>query len=520
MTKDKEAYFPQPDRWSYLWLALGTLCMIFIGGSWLLPMAGWLASVFMLRFIRTQKLWRGYLLVVIGLSVANSIGWSIQNPTSFPAPVFGTVTGLFFSLAFLIDRVLVPHTRAEGKVPFTATLIFPLVTTASQFLFFNKFLFGSYGTWAYSQHGSLILKQLVSITGVWGLLFLMGWFASVINWAWEREFIWSDTRRGVLVFGGVLLLVLAYGSIRMTFAPLEAETVRVHSFTTEEAFGNKLITDEMIPLAQSDLTAFRSRTADINERIIQGSIREAKAGAQIVVWPEAAAIGIKEDIDALIAQGQAVASAENIYLAMGLLTINPNKDIDPRDTIELRLVVVDPSGEVVLNHLKYAYGLGDPLSQVELQTVDTPYGRLSGILCGDMDIPGVVKQVGHKGADILLIPSQETKPADSPWHVLFTSFRAIENGVSVVRPTAGGISIATDPYGRTLASMDHASTEERVMVAHVPIHRVGTIYSMVGDLFGWLTVAGFVVITGWVILKGRYSRSKEVISPEVQVPTE
>lgn len=105
--------------------------------------------------------------------------------------------------------------------------------------------------------------------------------------------------------------------------------------------------------------------------------------------------------------------------------------------------------------------------------------------------------------DILLNPSMENDYAGMFWHIRFAPFRAIENGVSVVRPTAGGISVVTDPYGRVLASMNHYTTQDRVMVAYVPTQGVRTIYGMVGDLFGWLNVIGFVLIAGWAILRGR-----------------
>ena len=489
---------PVSDRWSYLWLVLGTLLMIFIGGSWPLPLAGWLASVFMLRFMRTRKFLPGYLLLVCGLSIANTIAWQAENPLPFPAFVFGIVSGLSSSLPFPVDRLLAPRFRAQGRVPFVATLVFPLFLTASEFLFNNNLSVGGVGSWAYAQHSDLVMMQLVSITGIWGLTFLTGWFASVVNWAWERSFSWPEIRRGAAIFGGIFLLVVIYGNIRLTFFLPESETVRVHSFTTLETYGDQLIGEEMLPLAQSDPAAFRSRAASINQGYIEGSIREARAGAQIVVWPEAAVFGFQEDIDALVAQGQEVATQENIYLAMSVFIVDP-----AAESFTLRLLVADPSGEIVINHLKYAYGLGDPLNEVELQVVNTPFGWLSGIQCGDMDIPGVVQQVGRKGADILLIPSMESKPADLPWHVRFAPFRAIENGVSVVRPAAGGISVVTDPYGRVLASMNHYTTKDRVMVAHVPTQGVRTIYGMVGDLFGWLTVFGFVVIAVWGILRGR-----------------
>lgn len=65
---------------------------------------------------------------------------------------------------------------------------------------------------------------------------------------------------------------------------------------------------------------------------------------------------------------------------------------------------------------------------------------------------------------------------------------------------------ATDLYGRVLASMDHWRASEWVMVAQVPTRGVFTIYSAVGDLFGWLAVAGFTVIVVWQVVRGRRAR--------------
>jgi len=48
--------------------------------------------------------------------------------------------------------------------------------------------------------------------------------------------------------------------------------------------------------------------------------------------------------------------------------------------------------------------------------------------------------------------------------------------------------------------MDHFASEQRVMVAQVPTRGVRTIYSMIGDLFAWLCLAGFLLIAGASIL--------------------
>src|SRR5215472_1045460 len=53
------------DRLSYLWLALGIALLPFSAFEWAIPLAAWLAPVFLLRFVRTQPLLRGLLLVLL-----------------------------------------------------------------------------------------------------------------------------------------------------------------------------------------------------------------------------------------------------------------------------------------------------------------------------------------------------------------------------------------------------------------------------------------------------------------------
>jgi hypothetical protein len=62
--------------------------------------------------------------------------------------------------------------------------------------------------------------------------------------------------------------------------------------------------------------------------------------------------------------------------------------------------------------------------------------------------------------------------------------------------------------------MDAFGADDRVMVAQVPMHRVPTAYSVVGDLFGWLTVVGFLVIAGWAIIRGRRTKRTESVLSE------
>ena len=153
-----------------------------------------------------------------------------------------------------------------------------------------------------------------------------------------------------------------------------------------------------------------------------------------------------------------------------------------------------------------------------LHTAETPFGTLSGLICWDTDFPGTVLQSGRNGTDILLSPSLDFQDID-PLHAQMAMVRAIENGVAVVRVADNGLSAVYDPYGRTLATMDHFTGGERVIVAQVPTQGVNTVYPLIGDLFGWLAVIGFVVIIITGLLLGRRAKTAEpVVSEEDLAP--
>jgi len=492
------ARLPIPDRRSWLWLAIATVLFVFTYGMYRNPLAGLLVPLFLIRFLRTRKVGVGYLLMLLALMAANIIAWW-NNMPMMTAPVriiFGCIFGLLYTIPFLLDRALVG--RFSG---FAATLVFPFANAAFEFLTIWPNPTSTYGSLAYNQFSSLHLTQVASITGLWGVTFLVSWFASTANWIWEEGVDWPRIRRGVAIFAGVMLVVLAYGAIRLTYFFPEPGSVRMHGIV-ETDYTRTTWETELFPLSQTDPQAFRAQMTPVYERYLEATVREAQAGAEIVVWPEVAAEGFKEDLNSVVARAQDIARQEGIYLSVGLNIIGPGSYSEG----ENRLVLIDPRGEILVDYIKYGCTAFNMYS-VEIPTVETPYGRLATVLCCDLDFPYVIRQVSQKGVDILLVPSFEPTAAHITAHSRMASFRAIENGVSIFRPTAQGISLAIDPYGRTLGSMDATRVSERVFVVQLPNHRVSTVYSVVGELFGWLAAAGFLVIVVWGIVRGRKARA-------------
>ena len=512
------------DRLSYLWLALGILLFAFATVKWTIPLAAWLVPIFLLRFVRTQPLLHGILLVLL----ANVLVLTIELQGFFPLPGalnylapfgLGIGFGVIYILPYLIDRLITPRL---GGMP--GTLVFPLAMTTVSYLSALVNPFGTFGNPAYTQYGNLPLMQLVSVTGLWGIVFVMSWLASLVNWAWEQGFAWSKVRSGLLLYSGLLALVLMGGGARLAFFAPQGATVRVAGITASRArpLPPRSFDDEAQAVVffngkatEAQRQAIRPLFAQIDNDLLTRSRSEARAGAKVVVWPELGALVLQEDETAFLQQARSVARESGIYLDMGLAVILRPSEKPP--FAQDAAVIIDPNGNIVATYLKTRIiPVMETSWQVpgdgRLPVVATPYGRLATAICYDADFPSTILQAGQANVDILLRPTGDWREID-PLHAQMVTFRAIENGFSVVDQAKEGLSMAVDYEGHVLAASDYFTTDHQVMVAYVPMQGVHTIYTTIGDLFAWLSIAGLVVLIGFAIARRPKVREAGVAEP-------
>jgi apolipoprotein N-acyltransferase len=493
---------PTTNRWAYLWLALFALSAVF-GGKWTVAAAAWIGPVFGLRFLRSQKIGRGILLLWAALYIPILISWHGITPFPMPIyPIFMLINALIGVLPYLLDRVLSPRLAVNGQIPFKASFIFPLAVTASEFILMTGDPMGSFGAQAYTQYGFFVFAQLASITGMWGITFLVAWFGSVVNWAWEHNFEWKQIKAGAITYTAIFLLVCAYGAIRLWLNPEPTQTVKVASFTAEEFHP-----EELFPLMDTDMNDLRAQTTAIHQKYLEQTVSAAQDGAKIVLWPEMAGSGYFEDVETLLEQSQTMAKTAGIYLAVPALSLF-NDENRPDENI---LYIINPQGEIAIEHVKYGGNMLEGTLQGNgiLQTIDTPYGRLSGLICWDTDYQEKVRQVGQMEADILLSPSY-VWPEIGQMHLEMAAFRAIENGVTIIRQEDGGISGHIDAYGRLLITANH-SAGERMIMADLPVLGIATLYPLIGDIFGQAAVVGLIFMILWAIIAGRKAKSSALV---------
>ena len=343
--------------------------------------------------------------------------------------------------------------------------------------------------------------QLASVTGLWGISFLIAWFGSTINWAWDKQFDWSIIQGGLLAYAVLWSLVMLVGGMRLVRAK-SPRTVRVATIGwPEDILGRDTFTRLFAsePLSEKERIDFQNAFGNLQNYFLEESQREACAGAKIVVWPEADLLIFQKDEAAFMERATKLTRDAQIYLLMGMGTIidgNPAR-------LENKAVLMDPSGNPVYSYIKknpvpgWEAQISVP-SDDRIRTYDSEYGLLASAICYDMDFPQFIRQAGKAGTDIMLVPASDWEPIKHLHHAMAV-FRAVENGTSLVRATRWGNSTAVDSFGRTLAIMDSFSSAQNMMVAEVPISGVRTIYSKLGDWFAWLCVVGLLGLVGFAI---------------------
>ncbi len=498
------------DRFSWLWLLLGIVLAPFIGWQTVIPLAAWLLPVFLLRFERTSRralvaLPLIFLAYLYGTYVA---GRGLDfNPLGFVGNMI--LKPLLWTLPYAADRAL--GRRLSG---WPRMLIFPLAFTVADWVLATSKL-SSTGSPAYSQFDNLALIQIVSITGIWGLTFLVMWFASTANEFWERRFDWRLARGKAGAFVAVLLAAMIFGSVRLAFAAPAATTVSAAAITQDAAVLHSANTDPSIDwstiykASDAQRAAARPKLEATVAEMLARSETALRAGAKIVSWQEEGALTLAEDEPSVLARAGALAKQYDAYIEVSLGVITRAQALP---FLRDQSILIDNGGNVVWTYDKtdlvpYDEAFFTIAGPGTLPVSDSPYGRLSTAICYDTYFPSLLRQAGRGDADILFAPSNDVRPYASSALVM-DQYRAVEEGVSTIRPTGNGVSLITDYEGRVLGSQDYGASG--ILMTGVPTHGATTIYSRIGDVFAYACVAGLVVVAATAMVRRR--RPKHVPS--------
>jgi len=390
----------------------------------------------------------------------------------------------FFVLFYLVRRA-----ELRG---ISVVVSLPILWVGLEFL--RSFLLTGF-PWAslgYSQYRILPLIQVVDVTGVYGISFLIVLANCVLfllfNWILARSSR-VFPYRSTAVFLVLIIAVLLYG-----FFLLRQEQVGVPL---------------KVALIQGNIDqgikwdpAFMEETIAIYERL---SRRAAVAGVDLVVWPESAApfffqepgpptdriTSLARVIQAPLIFGSPAydgSGPRRRYFNSAFLVSSAGEVLGRSDKMHLV-----PFGEYVpLAKLlpfvhKLVVGVGDFSPGDELASLDIGKGKVGVLVCFEGIFPELSRSYVRDGAQLLVNITNDGwyGRSSAPYqHLSMSVFRAIENGVPLVRAANTGISAIIDEKGHI--SQATPLFKEDYCAGEVILSTGGTIYTRIGDVFALL----------------------------------
>jgi len=379
---------------------------------------------------------------------------------------FGLFFGVFSGISALFIRL--------GRTPFIKLLSFAVGWTACELIrgwIFTGFPWNLLG---YVWGECLPVLQSVSVWGVYGLSFV-----SVLLFCLPVLLVYKDKKSAflILVFWGIILLL---GLLRLN----EDENAMF--------FGIKL------RLVQPNIAQTLKWDEDSAEKNLYKHIRMSRNKAEDkithVIWPEAATAFLLADDEPIrsltigaLRQGQVLLSgslrrSDEKHLANSVVVIDDvggfrgsydKSHLVPfGEYVPLRGIL--PLEKIVPISADFKAGSGP-------KTLKIPNAPSVGMLvCYEILFSGQVVDSKKRPSWLLNVTNDAWygMSAGPHQHFVTARFRAVEEGLSVVRSANNGISAVINPYGKIISRLDLG--EEGVLDSELPRPIRTTIYGRFG----------------------------------------
>lgn len=483
------------------WLLLALSCQYMARIDRPLDLALWLAPVFLIRFFRDTGAIKAFLIAFAPLVAVNMAA----GRGLIPIPVFSVALGLqiFLTLMalipFLVDGLVCRRLTGLPRI-----LLYPSLVVAIPFV---RSVEGAYLHPANALN-DLVLLQIAALAGVGGVTFVVNLLATMLNEVWERRDSWETVKSAVVLPLALLLLVYGFGSLRLRTENAPSRDLSAAAIVPDPALREQLVASFMTFMSPDrqdgeEAQASRQSWRDVFEDLLEKSVAAGQSGFDMAVWSEGAAIVFKEDEETLLRQASEAAAEKQMYLAVAFALFESGirpAEPGPHPVLRNEVVLFSPAGEVEWRHAKskLAPGIESMVTIPGDGELKATADGIGGAICYEMDFPRYIGRFGEIGAEVILAPSNDWFDIKN-MHARSARIRAIENGVAVFRPTASGISIAVDQYGRTLARVDNSRSVDEPMTAVLPLGRVPTLYSALGNWLGWFCVIAVVLCAGVLI---------------------
>jgi apolipoprotein N-acyltransferase len=374
-----------------------------------------------------------------------------------------------------------------------------------------------------SQFRNLPLIQIASITGVYGVSFIVVWSSIALACA-----IIISVRKPVSLRDGVpellfpvaaVFVIFGYGFLKLEHKQPSGPGLKLALI--QPAIPQYVIWDENEKTNRFLKLVRLSEEALVND-------------PDLLVWPESALPNLLNRFNRLTHDAVTnLAVTHNLWMIMGANDVRPKKS--PRHPGEVEFLnssfLINPEGQLLARyHKRHLVMFGEymPLGRWfpflnSFRTLDAGFFpgdgpvpfyltnknvKISVLICSEDVFPHLARQYVDRETDFLLNLTNNGWFGNSAaqWqHAICALFRAVENGLPLVRCTNNGLTCWIDPEGR-LHDVYFPGTKDiygpgfklvRVPLRHPGENRSLTFYNRYGDWFGWSCVGIIALQLSW-----------------------
>lgn len=397
---------------------------------------------------------------------------------------------------------------------FTNLLYAPFLWISFEYLRGNLLSGFPWALIGYSQFKNNLLIQIASITGVYGVSFLIVFINTAIAYFFLN--LSKGSRTFLVITIAVIMVIICYIYGGITLAGYLAKDEYEKNVKIAENITKKINISVIQGNIEQEIK-WSKENVDNTFKIYEGLTRKAAKGLpELIVWPETAVtvylryekpyldrvLNLSKECnsDLLIGTPDALVSEKMEIKESYNSAFFISKDSKLIDTYTKMHLV--PFGEFVPYESlfkffeKWTVGF-NKLTAGKNWTVFNGTDKFSVLICYEIIFPEISREFVNRNANFLVAISNDAwyRMSACPYqHFMVLPFRAVENRVNIVRSANTGISGFVDYKGNILAYID---IFQRGKLAYpIVMRHEKTIYRQLGDWFakGCIVLSAFGVL--------------------------
>ncbi len=432
--------------WPLMWFAPLPVLWFSLRSSWrvagLTAAAAWLAG--------SLNMWGYFRLLGTGFVV-----W---------LGIFGAVA-LVAAAAVLLFRAL-----ALRGAWWSAVVAFPAAWVTLEYVRNLTTPHGTAGSLAYTQLKFLPFLQLASITGPWGMSFLLLCFPAALAIGLHlRRTEPKAALRIVATTVGVIAAVLIFGTARLAVTP-RGPMVKV-GLVASDLRGNV------------DVAGSGAETTRLMESYAAETEALIGRGARVVVLPEKLGVVLDAENGSADPIFQQLADRTGATIVVGEVHVAGSAKYNQARIYQPQAEVLSYDKQHMLPPFESYLTPGRSLVTLQKPTEGTGVA-----ICKDMDFTPLSRKYGEAGVGLMLVPGWDFN-VDRNWHGHMAVMRGVEDGFSLVRAAKNGYLTVSDNRGRVVGEARSDAAPFATLIASVPAAHSRTLYLLLGDWFAWVACA-------------------------------